>query len=117
MDASINVCADCGMTPDDVNHLFNYPAHPMTLIPSDLWNRPMDAIRERSYFATGYSYMKVLKPHPVGTNISHIYIILYIIIMEYAIDTDTLVHTEHSAKGALAKEDEWNYYVKKMLIV
>ena len=41
-DASLNVCADCGMTPHDVKHLFVCPAHPTTMIPSDLWSRQMD---------------------------------------------------------------------------
>ena len=36
-DASLNVGADCGKTPHDVKHLFACPAHPTTLIPSDLW--------------------------------------------------------------------------------
>ena len=48
-DASLNVCADCGQTPHDVEHLFACPAHPTILIPSDLWNKPMDSIREFSY--------------------------------------------------------------------
>ena len=30
-DASLNVCADCGTTPQDVKHLFVCPAHPTTL--------------------------------------------------------------------------------------
>ena len=47
--ASLNVCADCGMTPHDVKHLFVCPAHPTTLIPSDLCSRPTDAVRELSY--------------------------------------------------------------------
>ena len=46
---SLNVCADCGTTPHDVNHLFVFPTHPTTMIPSDLWSRPTDAIRELSY--------------------------------------------------------------------
>ena len=48
-DASLNVCADCGTTPQDVKHLFVFPAHPTTLIPSVLWSRPTDAGRELSY--------------------------------------------------------------------
>ena len=48
-DASLNVCADCGMTPHDVKHLFVCQAHPTTMIPSDLWSRPTDAVRELSY--------------------------------------------------------------------
>ena len=48
-DTSINVCADCGNTPHNVNHLFACPADPTTLIPSDLWIKPMDSIREFSY--------------------------------------------------------------------
>ena len=47
--ASLNVCVDCGQTPHDVKHLFACPAHPTTLIPSDLWNKPMDSIREFRY--------------------------------------------------------------------
>ena len=39
-DASLNVCSDCGTSPHDVTHLFTCPAHPTTMIPSDLWNRP-----------------------------------------------------------------------------
>ena len=41
-DASIYVCAYCGTTLHDVKHLFVFPAHPTTLIPSDLWSRPME---------------------------------------------------------------------------
>ena len=52
-DVSLNVCADCGKTPDDVKHLFNCPAHPTTMTPSDLWNRPVDAIRELNYLEAG----------------------------------------------------------------
>ena len=52
-DVSLDVCADCGKTPHDVKHLFNCPAHPTTMTPSDLWNRPVDAIRELSYLEAG----------------------------------------------------------------
>ena len=48
-DTSLNVCADCGKTPHDVKHLFDCVAHLRTLIPSDLWSKPMDFIREFSY--------------------------------------------------------------------
>ena len=48
-DASLDVCADCGTTPHVVKHLFVCPTHPTTLIPSDLWSRPTDAVRELSY--------------------------------------------------------------------
>ena len=48
-EANLDVCADCGMTPYDVKHLFICPAHPTTLIPSDLWSRPTDAVRELIY--------------------------------------------------------------------
>ena len=47
-DASLDVCADCGKTPHDVKHLFACPAHPMTLIPSDLWSKPVESIQEFS---------------------------------------------------------------------
>ena len=49
-DVSLDVC---GKTPHDVKHLFNCPAHPTTMTPSDLWNRPVDAIRELSYLEAG----------------------------------------------------------------
>ena len=48
-DANLDFCADCGTTPHDVKHLFVCPAHPTTLIPSDLGSRPTDAVRELSY--------------------------------------------------------------------
>ena len=48
-DAIFNVCANCGTTPHDVKHLFVCPAHPTTIIPSDLWSRPTDSVRELSY--------------------------------------------------------------------
>ena len=48
-DTSLNVCADCGTTPHDVKHLFVCPAHPTTMILSNLWSRPTDAIWELSY--------------------------------------------------------------------
>ena len=53
--ASLDVCADCGKTPHDVKHVFNCPAHPTTMTPSDLWNRrnPVDAIRELGYLEAG----------------------------------------------------------------
>ena len=52
-DASLDVCADCGKTPHDVKHLFNCPAHPTTMTPSDLWNKAVDAIRELGYLEAG----------------------------------------------------------------
>ena len=48
-DASLNVCADCGTTLHDVKHLFVFPGHLTTMIPSDLWSRPTDAVRELRY--------------------------------------------------------------------
>ena len=48
-DANLDVCADCGTTPHDVKHLLVCPAHPTTMIPSDQWSRPTDAVRELSY--------------------------------------------------------------------
>ena len=52
-DASVHVCADCGKTPHDIKHLFAFSTHPTTLIPSDLWIKPMDSIREFSYLEAG----------------------------------------------------------------
>ena len=52
-DASLDVCADCGKTLHDVKHLLACSAHPMTLIPSDLWSKPVETIREFSYLEEG----------------------------------------------------------------
>ena len=52
-DASLDVCADCGKTPHDVKHAFACPAHPTTLIPSDLWSKPVESIHEFSYIKEG----------------------------------------------------------------
>ena len=52
-DTSLDVCTDYNKTPHNVNHLFNCPAHPTTMTPSDLWNRPVDPIRELSYLEAG----------------------------------------------------------------
>ena len=52
-DASLDVWADCGRSPHDVKHLFNCPAHPTTMTPSDLLNRPVDEIRKLSYLEAG----------------------------------------------------------------
>ena len=48
-DASLNVWVDCGKTPHDVKNLFACPAHPTTLITSDIWSKPVKSIREFSY--------------------------------------------------------------------
>ena len=48
-DANLDVCVDCGLTPHDVKYLFVCQAHLTTLIPSDLWSRPTDTVRELSY--------------------------------------------------------------------
>ena len=52
-DASLDVCADCGKTPHNVKHLFACLAHLTTLIPSDLWRKPVESIREFSYLEEG----------------------------------------------------------------
>ena len=65
-DASLDVCADCGHTPHDVNHLFACPAHPTTLIPSDLWCKPVESIREFSYIEEGC--LDWDKPRPKANN-------------------------------------------------
>ena len=52
-DASQNLCADCGKTPHDVKHIFACPAHPTPLIPSVLWSKPVETIREFSYLEEG----------------------------------------------------------------
>ena len=52
-DDNLDLSADCGKIPHDVKYLFNCPAHPTTMTPSDLRNRLVDAIRELSYLEAG----------------------------------------------------------------
>ena len=42
-------CPDCGVSPQDVLHLFNCPPHPTRLKPPGLWGNPGDTIREFSH--------------------------------------------------------------------
>ena len=42
-------CADCGTSPQDVEHLFACTAHPTVLTLKDLWLKPADSIREFGY--------------------------------------------------------------------
>ena len=42
-------CTDCGTSPQDVAHLFTCTAHPTDLTPVDLWQNPVESIREFSY--------------------------------------------------------------------
>ena len=65
-DASLDVCADCGKTSHDVRHLFACPAHPTTLIPSDLWSKPVESIPEFSYLEEGK--IDCDKPRPKENN-------------------------------------------------
>ena len=41
-------CPYCGMDPQDVPYLFNCTAHPTTLTPESLWDRPVKTITELS---------------------------------------------------------------------
>ena len=52
-DASLVVCADCGKMPHNVKYLFACPSHPTTLIPSDLWSKPVETIPELCYLEEG----------------------------------------------------------------
>ena len=51
--ASPDVCADFDKTPHDVKHLLACPAHSTTLIPSDLWIKPVESIGGFSYLEEG----------------------------------------------------------------
>ena len=39
-------CPDCGVNPYDVPHLFNCTAHPNNLSTVNLWDKPVESIRE-----------------------------------------------------------------------
>lgn len=43
IDKSIpNICPDCGVSPHDVEHLFNCSEHTTNLTTEDLWHRPLE---------------------------------------------------------------------------
>ena len=42
-------CPDCGVNPHDVPHLFNCTAHPNDLSTVNLWDKPVESIRELSF--------------------------------------------------------------------
>ena len=42
--ANDDLCADCDLFPQTVNHLFDCPAHPTTLGAEDLWGNPRDVV-------------------------------------------------------------------------
>ena len=42
-------CKDCGYNNQDVNHLFDCPAHPTVMSPTKLWSMPADTIGEFAY--------------------------------------------------------------------
>ena len=42
-------CKDCGYDNQDVNHLFDCPAHPTVMSPTKLWSMPADMIGEFVY--------------------------------------------------------------------
>ena len=46
-------CPDCGMDPQDVPHLFDCVAHPNDLSPVNLWDNPIETIRELSFLDPG----------------------------------------------------------------
>ena len=55
-DATLNVCTDCGMTPQDFKHLLVCSAHPTTMTQSDLWSKPVDTIGELSHIEVQHPY-------------------------------------------------------------
>ena len=46
-------CPDCGMDPQDVPHLFDCVAHHNDLSPVNLWDKPIETIRELSVLDPG----------------------------------------------------------------
>ncbi len=43
------ICPECGTNQQDVLHLFNCTARPTSLIPENLWNKPVESIWEFSF--------------------------------------------------------------------
>ena len=46
-------CPDCGMDPQDVPHLFDCTAHTIDPLHVNLWDRPIETIRELSFLDLG----------------------------------------------------------------
>ena len=46
-------CPDYGMDPQDVPHLFDCMTHPNDLSPANLWDKPIETIRELSFLDPG----------------------------------------------------------------
>ena len=46
-------CPDCGMDPQDVPHLVDCMAHSNDLSPVNLWDKPIETIRELSFLDPG----------------------------------------------------------------
>ena len=46
-------CPDCGIDPQDVSHLFDCMAHPIDLSHVNLWDKPIETIRELSFLDPG----------------------------------------------------------------
>ena len=53
MQSDSSRCPDCGMDPQDVPHLFDCIAHPNGLSPVNLWDKPIETIRELSFLDPG----------------------------------------------------------------
>ena len=51
--SDFSICPDCGMDPQDVPHLFDYTAHPNDLSHVNLWDKPVETIRELSFLDPG----------------------------------------------------------------
>ena len=52
-DESIDICTDCGASPQDVRHLFACTTHPTDLSPENLWRNLVRSIRAFSYLDNG----------------------------------------------------------------
>ena len=48
-------CPDCGMDPQDGPYLFNCTAHPTTVTPQSLWDRPVKTICCRYHCLTWWA--------------------------------------------------------------
>ena len=46
-------CPDCGKYPEDVPHPFDFTVHPNDLSPVNLWDKPVNTIRELSSLDPG----------------------------------------------------------------
>ena len=72
MKASLKICADCGKTPLDVNHLFAFTPQPMTLkrpCKTNMVSSKNETIVLRMIYENTFKMFQRLQPHVVKLSV------------------------------------------------